>query len=90
MTLLGDVGWEAMKMALLGGVGWDSQMMTLLGGVGWDTWMMALLRGVGWYSWIEAQNFNILGSLHSSAGWFGYNMFGNPEDRFSHVTDDIY
>ena len=29
-------------------------------------------------------NFTILASLCSWASWFGYNLVGNPEDRFCH------
>ena len=32
------------------------------------------------------QNFTILGSRPSCADGFGYDLIGNPEDRFSHIA----
>ena len=36
------------------------------------------------------QNFNILASVCSSAGWFYHYLFANSEDGFSHNEAHIY
>ena len=39
---------------------------------------------------IYKRNFNILTSLYSLAGWFGYDLVGNTEDMFSREERPIY